>query len=126
MSVKSALPKAASPAPASLDSFCYGESRHLLLFTQADGTTTGFPITWLYQIRRETCAGQDRLTIFLTEHRVMLEGRMMDRLLDQLRMGEGFHASERPERYASIRRSEDAYISKITIEPLSPNVHQGN
>ena len=126
MNVKSTPLKAAAPADVSLDSLYYGDSRHLLLFTQADGTTTGFPITWLYQVRRETRAGQDRLTIFLTEHRVTLEGRMMDRLLDQLRIGEGFHASERPERYASIQRSEDAYISKITIEPLSPQVHQGN
>ena len=122
------LQSAATKTPALdccfLDSPYFTAARHLLLFTQADGTTTGFPPAWLYQVKSRQDAQTETLTFTLTEHRVTVTGRGLDRLLGQLKDGEGFHASAQPERYSILRQGNQAHISSITIEPLSPTPPQ--
>lgn len=96
------------------------------MFTQADGTTVGFPLSWLYQFDYRRNERGETFVLHLTEHVVTVTGRTLSVLEDQLKKGEGFHVSEPAERYASIQLNEQAHIASITIEPLVKPVHENN
>ena len=104
----------------------YQASRNMLIFTQADASTIGFPLSWLYRFEYRKDGRGDKLTLQLTEHLVTVTGRMMSIVLWQLQQGEGFHLSEVPERYQGLQRNADAHIASITIEPVTKPPHENN
>ncbi len=112
--------------PSRLERHHFQECRGLLMFTQADGTTVGFPLSWLYQFDYRKDERGETFVLHLTEHVVTVTGRTLGVLEDQLKKGEGFHVSEPAERYASIQRNEQAQIASITIEPLVKPMHENN
>ena len=109
-----------------LDHDQYQASRNMLIFTQADAGTIGFPLSWLYRFEYRKDGRSEKLTLQLTEHLVTVTGRMMSIAVWQLQQGEGFHLSEMPERYQGLQRNEDAHIASITIEPVIKSPHENN
>ena len=109
-----------------LDHDQYQARRNMLIFTQADASTIGFPLSWLYRFdyRKDGC--EETLTLHLTEHLVTVVGRMLGMAVGQLQQGEGFHLSEVPERYKGLQRHEDAHVASITIEPVIKTNHENN
>ncbi|MDI1336455.1 MAG: hypothetical protein PSU94_09780 [Lacunisphaera sp.] len=98
----------------------------MLIFTQADASTMGFSLSWLYRFEYRKDGRGEKLTLQLTEHLVTVTGRMMGNAVWQLQQGEGFHLSEGPERYEGLHRNEDAHIASITIEPMTKPNHENN
>lgn len=109
-----------------LDRDQYQASRSMLIFTQADASTIGFPLSWLYRFDYRKDSRGEVLTLHLTEHLVTVLGRMLGMAVGQLQQGEGFHLSEVPERYQGLQRNEDAHIASITIEPVTKTKHDNN
>lgn len=104
----------------------YQASRNMLIFTQADASTIGFSLSWLYRFEYRKVGRDEKLTLQLTEHLVTVTGRMMGIAVWQLQQGEGFHLSEVADRYQGLQRKEDAHIASITIEPLLKPNHENN
>lgn len=98
----------------------------MLIFTQADASTIGFSLSWLYRFEYRKVGRDEKLTLQLTEHLVTVTGRMMGIAVWQLQQGEGFHLSEVADRYQGLQRKEDAHIASITIEPLLKPNHENN
>jgi len=109
-----------------LDRGQYQASRNMLIFTQADASTSGFPLSWLYRFDYQKNGREEKLTLHLTEHQVTVVGRMLGMPAGQLQLGEGFHLSEVAERYQGLQRNEDAHITSITIEPVTKPNHESN
>lgn len=109
-----------------LDRDQYQASRSMLIFTRADGSTIGFPLSWLYRFDYRKDGREEKLTLHLTEHLVTVVGRMLGMAVGQLQQGEGFHLSEVPERYKGLQRNEDAHIATITIAPVTKPNHENN
>ena len=98
----------------------------MLIFTQADASTIGFPLSWLYRFDYRKDGREEKLTLQLTEHRVTVVGRMLGMAVGQLQQGEGFHLSEVAERYQGLLQTENAHIASITIEPVIKPTHENN
>ena len=111
---------------AQLDRDQYQASRNMLIFTLADASTTGFPLSWLYRFDYRKDGREEKLTLHLTEHRVTVVGRMLNMAVGQLQQGEGFHLSEVAERYQGLQWNENAHIASITIEPVIKPTHENN
>lgn len=109
-----------------LDRDQYQANRSMLIFTQADASTIGFPLSWLYRFDYRNDSRGEVLTLHLTEHLVTVVGQMLGMAVGQLQQGEGFHLSEVPERYKGLLRNEDAHIASITIEPVIKPTHGNN
>lgn len=109
-----------------LDRDQYQASRSMLIFTQADASTIGFPLSWLYRFDYRKDSRGEVLTLHLTEHLVTVVGRMLGMAVGQIQQGEGFHLSEMPERYQGLQRKEGAHIASITIEPVTKPNHENN
>ena len=67
----SATRGSSSESPSSPDpGCCQSDDRHrTLVLTQLDGSTEGFPLTWLYRWQWRKELGHEVLTLTLTEHR---------------------------------------------------------
>lgn len=99
---------------------CQSDDRHhSLILTQPDGTTDGFPLSWLYRWQWRRQATDEVLTLTLTEHEVTLCGVHLDRILEHLRRHHGLHLCTKDERYYSLYGQEALRISSITIKPHS-------
>ena len=109
-----------------LDRDQYQASRSMLIFTWADVSTIGFPLSWLYRFDYRKDGREEKLTLHLTEHLVTVVGRMLGIAVGQLKQGEGFHLSEVPERYQGLQRKEDAHVASIAIEPVTKPTHENN
>lgn len=119
MDLKPRRPGETSTQPARMERPQFEECRGHLVFTLADGATTGFPLSWLYRFDYRKDEAGERFLLHLTDHRVTVQGKGLVTLEDRLKNGEGFHISELPDRYLSIRRSDKAHIDHITIEPTA-------
>lgn len=115
-----------SNPPQQLEWHQYQACRNMLIFTQTDNRTTGFPIAWLYRFDYLKTDRGEQLTLHLTEHLVTVAGRTLDMLGHQLKQGEGFHVSELLERYQGLQRHERAHIASITIEPVIKPTNENN
>jgi len=97
---------------------CHSDDRHRsLVLTQLDGTTEGFPLTWLYRWRWCQCPTHEILTLTLTEHEVTIHGKNLDDILEHLRNNHGLHLRVKDDRYLSLQGKHAAQISTITIQP---------
>jgi hypothetical protein len=97
---------------------CQSDDRHRsLVLTQLDGTTEGFPLTWLYRWRWCQHPTHEVLTLTLTEHEITIHGQHLDAILEHLRNNHGLHLRIRDERYFSFRGKDEPRISSITIQP---------
>ena len=111
-------PSERSPSPD--PGCCQPDDRHrTLVLTQLDGTTEGFPLTWLYRWQWRKELGHEVLTLTLTEHQVTIHGRHLDRIMEHLRNNHGLHLQIKDERYFSIVKRDVIRISTITIQPHS-------
>ena len=119
MDLQPRRPGETSTQPARMERPQFEECRGHLVFTLADGTTTGFPLSWLYCFDYRKDEAGERFLLHLTDHRVTVQGKGLMTLEDHLKNGEGFHLSELPDRYLSIRRSDKANIDHIAIEPMA-------
>lgn len=119
MDLKPRRPGETSTQPARLERPQFEECRGHLVFTLADGATVGFPLSWLYRFDYRKNQAGEQFSLHLTEHRVTIQGKGLVILEDRLKDGAGFHLSELPDRYLSIRRSDKAQIDHITIEPTA-------
>ncbi len=104
----------------------FEECRALLVFTLANGRTTGFPISWLYRFEHRAENREERFVMNFTEHTVIVSGQGLDALEARLKEGGGFHLKAMAERYASIQRNERAHIAGITIEAARPLLPEAN
>jgi hypothetical protein len=109
-----------------LDRDQYQANRSMLIFTKADASTIGFPLSWLYRFDYRKDGHGEVLTLHLTEHLVTVVGRMLGMAVGQLQQGEGFHLSEVPERYQGLQRNQDVHVASITIEPMTKPNHDNN
>jgi hypothetical protein len=99
---------------------CQSDDRHrTLVLTQIDGTTEGFPLTWLYRWQWRKELGHEVLTLTLTEHQVTIHGRNLDRIMEHLRNNHGLHLQIKDERYFSMAKRDVIRVSTITIQPHS-------
>lgn len=97
---------------------CYEPLRGAIVLVKANGTTTGFPLTWLYQWHlKPASVSSDTLTLFLTDHQVTVEGQCLAPLGELLEQNAGFRLTERTERYRSLKEIKEIYISNIFIRP---------
>jgi hypothetical protein len=97
---------------------CQSDDRHrTLVLTQLDGTTEGFPLTWLYRWQWRKELGHEVLTLTLTEHKVTIHGRHLDRIMEHLRNNHGLHLQIKDERYFNLVKRDVIRISTITVEP---------
>jgi hypothetical protein len=97
---------------------CESDDRHRsLVLTQLDGTTEGFPLTWLYRWRWRKHPTHEVLMLTLTEHEVTIQGEHLDRILEHLRDNHGLHLRIKDNRYLSVQGKHTLRISSITIEP---------
>ena len=119
MDLKPRRPGEANAQPARLERPQFEECRGHLVFTLADGATAGFPLSWLYRFDYRKDQAGERFSLHLTEHRVTVQGKGLAILEERLKDGAGFHLSELPDRYLSIKRSDKAHIDHITIEPVT-------
>ena len=104
---------------------CQSDDRHrTLILTQLDGTTDGFPLTWLYRWQWRKEPSHEVLTLTLTEHQVILHGKHLDRIIEHLRNNHGLHLQIKDDRYFSMTGKDPIRISTITIQShsqLPPN-----
>jgi len=107
------------PSAVELDSETFSSGRALLEFTRADGATCGFPVSWLYRYDHVPAEDGERLILQFAEHRVTIRGQPLEQLCRSLHNGEGFHVSETPHRYLTIKREAKSFIESILIEPLN-------
>ncbi len=107
------------PTAVELDSETFSSGRTLLEFTLADGTTCGFPLSWLYRYEHVPEEDGERLVLQFAEHRVTIRGQPLDQLQRCLHNGEGFHVYETPQRYLTIKREAKSFIESILIELLN-------
>ena len=99
---------------------CQSDDRHrTLVLTQLDGTTEGFPLTWLYRWQWRKELGHEVLTLTLTEHQVTIQGRNLDRIMEHLRNNHGLQLQIKDERYFSMAKRDVIRISTITIQTHS-------
>jgi len=99
---------------------CQSDDRHrTLVLTQLDGTTEGFPLTWLYRWQWRKELGHEVLTLTLTEHQVTIHGRHLDRIMEHLRNNHGLHLQIKDERYFNLVKRDLIRISTIAIQPHS-------
>ena len=99
---------------------CQSDDRHhTLVLTQLDGTTEGFPLTWLYRWQWRKELGHEVLTLTLTEHKVTIHGRHLDRIMEHLRNNHGLHLQIKDERYFNLVKRDVIRISTIAIQPHS-------
>ena len=97
---------------------CQSDDRHrTLVLTQLDGTTEGFPLTWLYRWQWRKELGHEVLTLTLTEHQVTVHGRHLDRIMEHLRNNHGLHLQIKDERYFNMVKRDVIRISTITVQP---------
>ena len=97
---------------------CQSDDRHrTLVLTQLDGTTEGFPLTWLYRWQWRKELGHEVLTLTLTEHKVTIHGRHLDRIMEHLRNNHGLHLQIKDERYFNLVKRDVIRISTITVQP---------
>ena len=97
---------------------CDSSDRHRsLVLTQLDGTTEGFPLTWLYRWRWRKLPDREVLTLTLTEHEVTIDGEHLDRILEHLQDNHGLHLKIRDDRYFTLRGKNELRISTIKIQP---------
>ena len=110
-----------SESPSSPDpGCCHSDDRHrTLVLTQLDGSTEGFPLTWLYRWQWRKELGHEVLTLTLTEHQVTIHGRHLDRIMEHLRNNHGLHLQIKDERYFSMTGKDPIRISTITIQSHS-------
>jgi hypothetical protein len=94
-----------------------------LVLTQANGTTEGFPLTWLYRWRWEETAGRETLILTLTEHEVVVKGKRLERILEALEHQHGVHLRIKDDRYHSLNPGR-IHISTITVQTLTPATRQ--
>lgn len=108
-----------SESPSSPDpGCCHSDDRHrTLVLTQLDGSTEGFPLTWLYRWQWRKELGHEVLTLTLTEHQVTIHGRHLDRIMEHLRNNHGLHLQIKDERYFSMVKRDVIRISTITVQP---------
>lgn len=100
---------------------CQPDDRHhSLVLTQLDGTTEGFPLTWLYHWQWRKEPSHEVLTLTLTEHKVTIHGSCLDRIMEHLRNNHGLHLQIKDDRYFSIQGKSSIRISAITIKPHTP------
>lgn len=103
---------------------CQSDDRHRsLILTQLDGTTDGFPLSWLYRWQWRQQATDEVLTLTLTDHEVTLHGVHLDRILEHLRNHHGLNLCIKDERYYSIYGDTALRISSITIKPVTRSTH---
>lgn len=88
-----------------------------LLLTQPDGSTQGFPLTWLYRWQWREHATTETLTLMLTEHVITVHGKHLARIIEPLSKGTGIHLREKDARYQSQLRPNETLISDITVLP---------
>ena len=97
---------------------CQSDDRHrTLILTQLDGTTEGFPLTWLYRWQWRKEPSHEVLTITLTEHQVILHGKHLDRIMEHLRNNHGLHLQIKDERYFNLVKRDVIRISTVTVQP---------
>jgi hypothetical protein len=97
---------------------CQADDRHRsLVLTQLDGTTEGFPLTWLYRWQWRKESNCEVLTLTLTEHQVTIHGKHLDRITEHLRNNHGLHLQIKDERYFGMIGRDPIRISTITIQP---------
>ena len=97
---------------------CQSDDRHrTLVLTQLDGTTEGFPLTWLYRWQWRKELGHEVLTLTLTEHKVTIHGRHLDRIMEHLSNNHGLHLQIKDERYFNLVKRDVIRISAITVQP---------
>lgn len=107
------------PSAVELDSETFSSGRALLEFTRADGATCGFPVSWLYRYDHVPAEDGERLILHFAEHRVTIRGQPLEQLCRSLHNGEGFHVSETPHRYLTIKREAKSFIESILVEALN-------
>ena len=111
------LPLREFPAPFD-PGCCHSDDRHRsLVLTQLDGTTEGFPLTWLYRWQWRKQPTHEILTLTLTEHEVTIHGEHLDRIMEPLRNNHGLHLIIKDDRYFSIYGNDVIRISAIKIKP---------
>jgi hypothetical protein len=97
---------------------CTNDEHHrCLILTLADGTTEGFPLTWLYHWEWITQGTHERLVITLTEHKATIRGKNLSRTIEALSKGTGLHLRVKDERYQSVLRTNALLITHITVQP---------
>jgi hypothetical protein len=110
-------PNSARAPGASDPGCCQSDDRHrTLVLTQLDGTTDGFPLTWLYRWQWRKTPSHEVLTLTLTEHEVILHGKNLDRIMEHLRYLHGLHLKIKDDRYFSLHGHDPIRISTITIK----------
>ena len=105
------------PSNSEADCFTTAESSRGLVFTQADGTTEGFPLTWLYRWQWKKHAAHEVLILTLTEHEVAIHGKKLARIIEPLNKGTGLHLTVKEERYQGLLMPYETLITQIEIQP---------
>jgi hypothetical protein len=105
------------PSNSEADCFTTAESSRSLVFTQADGTTEGFPLTWLYRWQWKKQAAHEVLILTLTEHEIAIHGKKLARIIEPLNKGTGLHLTVKEDRYQCLLMPYETLITQIEIQP---------
>jgi hypothetical protein len=118
MPLKNKSPDTLNPNPEP-GCFTVLEAGRCLIVTQADGTTEGFPLTWLYRWQWRQQSAEELLTLTLTEHEVTVHGKNLEAMTESLSKSIGLHLSVKNDRYQSVHPSNEVLITRITIKPTA-------
>ena len=99
----------------------YNDRHHCLTLTQLDGTTEGFPLTWIYRWQWRKDASQEEVILTLTEHQITVRGRNLTPILDHLSANIGFHLRIKADRYLKLQGPRVTLIYEITTQNLTRN-----
>ena len=116
MPLKSKFPEE-WPSNPEADCFTTAESSRSLVFTQADGATEGFPLTWLYRWQWKKHTAHEVLILTLTEHEVAIHGKKLTGIIEPLIKGIGLHLTVKEERYQGLLMPYETLITQIEIQP---------
>ena len=106
--------------------FTTADDNRSLLLTQLDGTTDGFPLTWIYRWQWRQHANHESLIITLSEHEIEICGKNLHATEEYLSKGRGIHFRVKDDRYLKLQGNHLTQISSINVKPTVQRIPEPN
>ncbi|MEO6002303.1 MAG: hypothetical protein ABIZ04_21240 [Opitutus sp.] len=95
-----------------------GASTPALVVNLFSGKRWAFPWSYFVCVEYEKDAAVDRLIIRFTHYEILLEGRHLVGLVDDVAMQRVEHLRELPERFAAGTSTGEPFIDRIQVRPV--------
>lgn len=92
-----------------------GANTPVLAVHRLQGQRYGWPLFQLHAWHLEPAGTGDRLRLYLGEAQVIVEGLLLQTIVDDLERGHGGVLCEQGERFASLAQPGELWVSTITV-----------